>query len=103
MGSVGNSKQLSANKIKNVEREAKSQRNKKVNPISYISNMTFGKLDISKYHEKQFDGKGYITLDWKRMPQTVKQQILSINQSTNALEIVNYGAWGKWIKMKKKA
>ena len=64
----------------------------------YISQMV--SVDISKYHEESFDGKGYVTLDWKRMPKSDKSKIENLANQYNHLEIVDYGAWGKWIKYK---
>lgn len=64
----------------------------------YIKTQT--KVDITPYHEAQFDGKGYVTLDWNRMSNSDKTYILNLANKFNRLEIVDYGSWGKWIKLK---
>ena len=66
----------------------------------YFSERTLGKLDITPYLEPAYDGQGYITIDYVRMPKLVQQSYNQVVQE-GKIESTDYGAWGKWIKLKK--
>lgn len=59
-------------------------------------------IDISKYREPSFDGKGYITVDWKAMSRNEQNAIMLLANKYKRLIITDYGAWGKWLKIRKK-
>lgn len=66
----------------------------------YFNQRTLGKLDITPYLEPKYDKKGYTTIDYARMPKLVQQRYNQVVQE-GRIESTDYGAWGKWIKLKK--
>lgn len=64
-------------------------------------------VDINKYRDektKRFDTRRYITVDWKRMPQTERQQLshLTIASYSKTIDIEKQGTWMALIKFKYK-
>lgn len=58
-------------------------------------------VDLKKYHEPEFDKRGFVTIDIKRMPKTVWQSVnMFVAKNKNKIEMYDYGAWGKWMKLK---
>lgn len=62
-------------------------------------------VDIEKYRDsatKQFDKRGYITIDWNKMPRTERAYIEDIaRRYPNRIQLFDMGAWGKQIRFKK--
>lgn len=95
MGAIGKSD----NRAKTVEQKPNATK-KAQKIVNYFSERTFGKLDIAPYLEPTYDKQGYITIDYKRMPKLVQQRYNQVVQE-GRIESTDYGAWGKWIKLKK--
>lgn len=99
MGAVGSN--ITTQSVQNNDTSTSLSVNKKAQKITdYFKQRTFGKLDISPYLKPQYDGKGYITIDYARMPGLAKQLYNQIVQEVR-IESTDYGAWGKWIKLKR--
>ena len=99
MGAVGSN--ITTQSVQNNDTSTSSLVNKKAQKITdYFKQRTFGKLDIEPYLEPRYDSKGYITIDYARMPRLTKQLYNQIVQE-GRIESTDYGAWGKWIKLKK--
>ena len=99
MGAVGSN--ITTQSIQNNDTSTSSTVNNKAQKIiDYFKQRTFDKLDIEPYLEPRFDKKGYITIDYDRMPKLV-QQLYNQAVQEGRIESTDYGAWGKWIKLKK--
>ena len=77
-----------------------SKSNKAQKITDYFKQRTLGKLDITPYLEPAYDKQGYITIDYARMPKPVQQSYNQVVQE-GRIESTDYGAWGKWIKLKR--
>ena len=97
MGSTGktNIQSLKINRTKDTEKIT----SKSAAMVGYFKQRTFDKLDIEPYLEPRFDKKGYITIDYARMPK-VTQQLFNQVVQEGRVEVTEYGAWGKWLKLK---
>ena len=99
MGAVGSN--ITTQSVQNNDTSTSSAVNNKAQKIiDYFKQRTFDKLDIEPYLEPRFDKKGYITIDYDRMPKLV-QQLYNQAVQEGRIESTDYGAWGKWIKLKK--
>ena len=62
-------------------------------------------VDIEKYRDnatKQFDKRGLITVDWKRMPRAERAYIEQLaTKYPNRIQLFDAGAWAKQIRFKK--
>ena len=62
-------------------------------------------VDIEKYRDnatKQFDKRGFITVDWKRMPRAERAYIEQLaTKYPNRIQLFDAGAWAKQIRFKK--
>lgn len=62
-------------------------------------------VDIEKYRDsatKQFDKRGFITIDWKSMPRTERAYIEQLAQKyTNRIQLFDAGSWAKQIRFKR--
>lgn len=97
MGAVGSS--ITTQSVQNNYTSTSSAANNKAQKITdYFKQRTFGKLDIEPYLEPKFDKKDYITIDYARMP---NKQLFNQVVREGRVEVTDYGAWGKWIKLKK--
>lgn len=99
MGAVGSN--ITTQSIQNNDTSTSSAVNNKAQKIiDYFKQRTFDKLDIEPYLEPRFDKKGYTTIDYIRMPKLVQQLYNQVVQE-GRIESTDYGAWGKWIKLKR--
>ena len=79
--------------VQNNDTSTSSAVNKKTQKIiDYFKQRTFDKLDIEPYLEPGFDKKGYITIDYARMP---NKQLFNQIVQEGRIESTDYGAWGK--------
>lgn len=62
-------------------------------------------VDIEKYRDsatKQFDKRGFITINWKNMPRTERAYIEQLAQKyPNRIQLFDAGAWAKQIRFKR--
>ena len=106
MGAVGTSQPVKNTNTEVINNNAKQSTqtsnlgNKAQKLVDYFNERTIGKLDISPYLEPKYDSKGYTTVDYERMPRVVQQSFNQVVQE-GKIESTDYGAWGKWIKLKK--
>ena len=97
MGAVGSN--ITTQSVQNNDTSTSSAVNNKAQKIiDYFKQRTFDKLDIEPYLEPRFDKKGYITIDYARMP---NKQLFNQIVQEGRVEVTDYGAWGKWVKLKK--
>ena len=99
MGAVGNNTTTQVTQSEVISTTS-SKSNTAQTIIDYFKQRTFNKLDIEPYLEPRFDKKGYITIDYDRMPKLVQQLYNQVVQE-GRIESTDYGAWGKWIKLKR--
>lgn len=99
MGSVGKSISIPQTNLISQEPKVSKVSNKSQALVDYFSERTLGKLDIKPYLQPKYDKKGYTTVDYALMPRLVQQQFNQIVQE-GRIESTDYGAWGKWIKLK---
>ena len=78
----------------------KQSKNKRETAGEWIKNQT--NVDIEKYRDdetRKFDRRGYITIDWKSMPQTERAYLEDIaRRYPNRLQMFDMGSWGKQLK-----
>lgn len=88
-------------------REPKAQRkedkNARMTAGDWIKNQV--NVDIEKYRDsatKQFDKRGFITINWKSMPRTERAYIEQLAQKyPNRIQLFDAGAWAKQIRFKR--
>ena len=96
-GLIMRNKDQSTNKLIKRGQSPKAQR---MTAADWIKNQV--NVDIEKYRDsatKQFDRRGYITVDWKSMPRTERAYIEQLAQKyPNRIQLFSAGAWAKQIK-----
>ena len=99
MGAVGST--ITAQVTQSVVISSTSPKSNRAQKITdYFKQRTLGKLDITPYLEPAYDKRGYTTIDYTRMPKLVQQLYNQVVQE-GRIESADYGAWGKWIKLKR--
>lgn len=83
--------------------ERKEGQNARMTAGDWIKNQV--NVDIEKYRDsatKQFDKRGFITINWKNMPRTERAYIEQLAQKyPNRIQLYDAGAWAKQIKFKR--
>ena len=78
----------------------KQAKNARMTAGEWIKNQV--NVDIEKYRDsatKQFDMRGFITVNWKNMPRTERAYIEQLAQKyPNRIQLFDAGAWAKQIK-----
>ena len=81
----------------------KQAKNARMTARGWIKNQV--NVDIEKYRDsatKQFDRRGYITVDWKNMPRTERAYIEQLAQKyPNRIQLFDAGSWAKQIRFKR--
>lgn len=83
--------------------QRKEDKNARMTAGDWIKNQV--NVDIEKYRDnatKQFDKRGFITINWKNMPRTERAYIEQLAQKyPNRIQLFDAGAWAKQIRFKR--
>lgn len=81
----------------------KQAKNARMTAGDWIKNQV--NVDIEKYRDsatKQFDKRGLITVDWKRMPRAERAYIEQLaTKYPNRIQLFDAGAWAKQIRFRR--
>lgn len=84
-------------------RKEDKDKNARMTAGDWIKNQV--NVDIEKYRDsatKQFDKRGFITINWKRMPRTERAYIEQLAQKyPNRIQLFDAGAWAKQIRFRR--
>lgn len=104
-GRIGKDGLITRNKDEKTDvliKKGSEPKRKKTTAGDWIKKQT--NVDIEKYRDaqtKQFDKRGVVTVDWKRMPRTERAYIEDIaRRYPNRIQIFDMGSWAKQIIFK---
>lgn len=84
-------------------KKGREPKRKKTTAGDWIKNQV--NVDIEKYRDnatKQFDKRGFITINWKNMPRTERAYIEQLAQKyPNRIQLFDAGAWAKQIRFRR--